>query len=82
MLTILDQLTEAAAKAISNIKFDKIIVWDNAQGAATAGFLQNLARSLPPMLQVLKEVGGVEVPEYLAKLAAETPSANGTPTPA
>ena len=44
-------------------------------------FLQNMARMMPPMMQVMKDIGGVEVPEYLAKLTADTPavSANGTP---
>ncbi len=29
MLEHLDNLAEASAKAISNIKFDKIVVWEN-----------------------------------------------------
>ena len=29
---------------------------------------------MPPMLQVMKDVGGVEVPEYLAKLQADAPA--------
>jgi flotillin len=28
---------------------------------------------MPPMLQVMKDVGGVEVPEFLAKLQADAP---------
>ena len=43
MLEHLDKLSENAAKAISNIKFDKIVVWDPGNGAngtsTTAGFL-------------------------------------------
>jgi flotillin len=81
MLEHMDKLTEASAKAISNIKFDKVIVWDNAQGASTTNFLQSLARSLPPMLQVLKDIGGVEVPEYLAKLSDEKPAAHSANGP-
>ncbi len=30
-----------------------------------------MARTLPPMLQVMKDIGGVEIPETLAKLAGE-----------
>ena len=33
-----------------------------------------MARTLPPMLQVMKDVGGVEIPEYLAKLTADADS--------
>jgi flotillin len=76
MLEHLDTLAQTAAQAISNIKFDKVIVWEN--GAAngngttnTAHFLQNLARTMPPMMNVLKDIGGVELPEYIAKLSPE-----------
>jgi len=79
MLEHMDKLAEASAKAISNIKFDKVVVWEgggsNANGTSnTTNFLQSLARSLPPMLQVMKDVGGIEIPEYLAKLTADAPA--------
>jgi flotillin len=73
MLEHLDTLAESSAKAISNIKFDKIIVWENGGGAngrsSTADFLHKMAGTLPPMLQVMRDIGGVEIPESLAKLA-------------
>jgi len=75
MLEHLDKLSETAAQAISNIKFDKIVVWDggangkNGQGqGATAGFLSSLAGSLPPMLHMMRDIGGVQMPEYFAKM--------------
>jgi len=76
MLEHMDHLAETAAKAIANIKFDKVIVWDGGQGSegggnATAGFLKNLAGALPPMMQIMKDVGGVEMPEYFGKLTEE-----------
>ncbi|MDZ4685114.1 MAG: SPFH domain-containing protein [Planctomycetaceae bacterium] len=80
MLEHIDQLTEASAKAISNIKFDKIVVWEggNQNGtSSTANFLQNMSRSLPPMMQVLKDVAGVELPETLVKLQEAEPKRNG-----
>ncbi|MDR1924222.1 MAG: hypothetical protein LBQ66_07605 [Planctomycetaceae bacterium] len=82
MLEHFDNLVEASAQAISKIKFDKIIVWDggtkdNGQ-SATAGFLQSMAKTLPPMLQVMKEVGGVEFPETLAKIAGLHEQKNNT----
>jgi flotillin len=87
MLEHLDSLAEASAKAISNVKFDKVVVWEGGGGngdqSKTAAFLRDLARIMPPMLQVMKDVGGVEVPEYLAKLTGETPaSVNGAPATA
>ncbi|MBN2309544.1 MAG: flotillin family protein [Candidatus Hydrogenedentes bacterium] len=74
MLEHLDNLAGSAAQAISNIKFDKVIVWENGLQdghSNTAGFLSSMARTLPPMLQVMRDIGGIEMPEYLAKLAGE-----------
>jgi len=75
MLEHLDNLAETAAQAISNIKFDKIVVWENgAQNGqtSTANFLQGMSRTLPPMMQVMKDIGGIEVPEYFAKLTPDS----------
>jgi flotillin len=86
MLEHLDTMTQTAARAISNIKFDKVIVWENGSNngstSNTANFLQSLARSMPPMMQVLKDIGGVEVPEYLGRLTPEPHVGNGAGTPA
>jgi flotillin len=74
MLEHLDTLAESSARAISNIKFDKIVVWENggANGrSSTADFLHKMAGSLPPMLQVMRDIGGVEIPESLARLVGE-----------
>jgi flotillin len=76
MLEHLDALAQTAATAISNIKFDKVIVWEgggaNGNGTSnTAHFLQNLARSMPPMMQIMKDIGGVELPEFIARLTPE-----------
>ncbi|MFO0790893.1 MAG: SPFH domain-containing protein [Pirellulales bacterium] len=83
MLEHLDKLAETSAKAISNIKFDKVIVWENggANGRSnTADFLHKMAGSLPPMLQVMKDIGGVEIPASLAKLAGEDGAATAAAT--
>ena len=80
MLEHLDTLAETAATAISNIKFDKVIVWENGGQngqTATGNFLQGLSRTMPPMLQVMKDIGGIEVPDYVARLAPEL--SNGEP---
>src|SRR5262249_54306342 len=89
MLEHLDTLAQASAQAISNIKFHKGGGWEgggsgNGPGNSTSHFLQNLARVLPPMMQVMKDVGGVEMPEYIARLTPEAPkpeaaTANGGP---
>lgn len=74
MLEHLDNLAEASAKAISNIKFDKVVVWENggANGrSSTADFLSGMAKTLPPMMQVMKDIGGVELPASLVKFTGE-----------
>jgi flotillin len=74
MLEHMDHLAETSAKAISNIKFDKVIVWENGgqNGRSnTAGFLHKMAGTLPPMLHVMRDIGGVEIPESLAKLVGD-----------
>ena len=70
MLEHLDHLSETAAKAISNVKFDKVVVWDSGAegGNASANFLKGLGNSLPPMLQIMKDIGGVEMPEYFGRI--------------
>jgi flotillin len=86
MLEHLQALAQTAATAISNIKFDKIIVWDGGNGGpngsgtgGAAGFMQSLARAIPPMMNIMQDVGGVKMPEYFGKVVGETPpaSANG-----
>ena len=68
MLEHVDTLAETSAKAISNIKFDKVVVWDGGSGDAPSGFLQNMAKTLPPMMHVLRDIAGVELPGYLGRL--------------
>jgi flotillin len=81
MVEHLDTLAETSAKAISNIKFDKVVVWDSGQGGkgGASGFLQSMAGTLPPMMNVLRDIAGVELPGYVAKLSdAERPAAEPT----
>lgn len=82
MLEHIDALSKTAAQAISNIKFDKIVVWDGAGGdgkSSTANFIRGLAGALPPSLQMMKDIGGIQMPEYFGKLLDEsgaTPAAD------
>jgi flotillin len=82
MLEHFDHLVEASAKAISNIKFDKVVVWEgnSANGtSSTANWLHNMARTLPPMMQVMKDIGGVEIPEVLASLDSRSTTGGKPP---
>lgn len=67
LLEHLDTIAETSATAMSNIKFDKVVVWDGSgstegsAGSAVPRFVKGLAGSLPPTLEVLKEIAGVDV---------------------
>jgi flotillin len=76
MLEHLDNLAQASAQAISNIKFDKVVVWENGGSNGTganntSNFLKGLAHTMPPMMQIMKDIGGIEIPEYIARFAEE-----------
>jgi flotillin len=79
MLEHIEALSKNAAEAISNIKFDKVVVWDGAQGPdgknATSRFLQSLGSSIPPVLQMMRDIGGVEMPEFFGRLLENPESA-------
>jgi flotillin len=80
MLEHLDNLADASARAISNIKFDKVVVWENggANGrGSTADFLSSMAKTMPPMMQVMRDIGGIELPDSLVKLGGD--AAHGSP---
>lgn len=84
MLEHIDELSKTAAAAIANIKFDKVVVWDSGtskDGAgATSNFIRGVAGSLPPMMHMMSEIGGVKMPEYFGKLTDDAkPSGDATP---
>jgi len=66
----LEELTKIQVEAISNLKIDKITVWDNGAGkdgkTTTANFLSGMMQSVPPM-QELFDMAGMKLPEYLGK---------------
>lgn len=92
LLEHFDTLIESSAKAISNIKFDKVVVWDGTgQGGqtATSNWLTGMAKTLPPMLEVMKEVAGVDILPSITGAeskepapAAEAPVPTEPPAPA
>lgn len=70
MVEKLEELVSQQVEAISNLKIDKITVWDsggNGDGSSTSNFISNLFKSLPP-LQDISDMAGFELPEYLGKV--------------
>jgi flotillin len=71
MIEKLSEIVQAQVAAISNMKIDKITVWDSGAGDggnATAKFISGFIKSLPP-LQEVAAMAGLELPEYLGKVA-------------
>lgn len=70
----LEDIVGKQVEAISNLKIDKITVWDSGGGlggnSSTANFLSSLITSLPP-LQELSNMAGIELPDYLGKVIEE-----------
>ena len=68
----LPQLIEEQVKAISNLKIDKVTVWDSGKSDGgkndTANFMSGLVGALPPLHDLTKNVG-IELPEFLGKLS-------------
>lgn len=74
MIEKLEELVARQVEAISNLKIDKITVWDsggNGDGSSTSNFISNLFKSLPP-LQDISDMAGVQLPEYLGKVKGQT----------
>jgi flotillin len=73
MIEKLGEIVQAQVEAISNLKIDKITVWDSGSkngGNMTADFISGFIKSLPP-LQEVAAMAGLELPEYLGSIAKE-----------
>lgn len=81
----LPKLVEEQVKAVSNLKIDKVTVWDSGKGSAdgktsTAGFLSGLAGSIPPIHELARNAG-VELPAYLGTASTESEAPAKAPAP-
>ena len=67
----IENLVKTQVEAISNIKIDKITVWDSlakdADGkTSTANFLSGMMKTIPPLNDMF-DMAGLDMPSYLAK---------------
>ena len=64
----IDEIVKLQVEAISNIKIDKVTVWDgmggDGQSPATANFVSGMLKAVPPLNEVFK-MAGMEIPQYL-----------------
>ncbi|MAS94499.1 MAG: flotillin [Verrucomicrobiales bacterium] len=82
LMLMIEQLPDLVAeqvKAISNLKIDKVTVWDgggnNGGNGSTADFVSNLVKSLPPLHELTGNVG-IQLPEFLGRLDGDRPSSS------
>ena len=70
----LPNLVHEQVNAISNLKIDKVTVWDSGKNAdgktGTADFLSGLISALPPLHELARNAG-LDLPAYLGKLQDE-----------
>jgi flotillin len=70
LLEKLEVIVEKQVEAISNLKIDKITVWDsgsNGEGSSTSNFLRSMVSSLPPLQEIARQAG-IELPGYLGSI--------------
>ncbi|HIL66072.1 MAG TPA: flotillin family protein [Candidatus Poseidoniales archaeon] len=74
MVEKIENIVSKQVEAISNLKIDKITVWDSAGGGngegSTANFVSSLIHALPPVHDVAK-MAGIDLPEYLGSMKDE-----------
>tara|TARA_B100000614_G_scaffold262909_1_gene300402 strand:+ start:6544 stop:8199 length:1656 start_codon:yes stop_codon:yes gene_type:complete len=67
----LPTLVDAQVQAISNLKIDKITVWEGGGGAngqtSTANFLRNIVQVLPPLTDLARQAG-IKLPDALGQI--------------
>ena len=79
----LEEIVKLQTEAISNIKIDKVTVWDSPNGRAdgkssTAGFLSGMMQSLPPIHDVAA-MAGIDLPKYLGEMKDKEQPAKEAP---
>jgi len=70
LLEKMETLVDKQVEAISNLKIDKITVWDSGNGSdggTTSNFIRNFISSMPPLQDLASQVG-IELPKFLGTL--------------
>jgi flotillin len=85
MVEKIEEIVKMQVEAIRNIKIDKVTVWDGGAsgengGGSTANFMKSLIHALPPLHEVSR-MAGIELPEYMGKVAETGEGASGAPKP-
>ena len=71
LLEKLETLVAKQTEAMSNLKIDKITVWDSGngeKGGSTSNFIRNFISTLPPIHELAKQAG-IDLPSYLGSMS-------------
>ena len=64
----MEDLIRIQVEAVTNVKIDKVTVWDSGEGkdgkSATAGYISGLMKSIPPLNEMF-QMAGMELPPFL-----------------
>jgi flotillin len=76
MIEHIPELADKAAQAISNIKFDKVVMWggngaNGNVGSGVGNFVTDLMSTLPPALHTMMNIGGVSIADGVFKIVDE-----------
>jgi flotillin len=84
MVEKIEEIAKIQVEAISNLKIDKITVWDSGGGeggSSTANFAASLIKSLPPLREVAA-LAGIELPDYLGTMSDQADGGKPSSRPA
>ncbi len=81
MLEKIEYLADKTAEAVSNIRFDKVVMWGGAQGnggsgAGVSSFVTDLMSTIPPALHTMMNIGGVKLNDGVLQMVDDD-AANG-----
>jgi flotillin len=66
LVDMVPSLVEKAAEAVKGVQVEKVIVWDAGNGGGAGGGVSrvtnDLVRSVPPAMDLIKHVAGIELP--------------------
>jgi flotillin len=63
---------------------DKVVLWGGANGSESgvSSFVKDLAGTVPPVLQMLRDIGGVRVNDRIVSLDSDDAAQVSAPVPA
>jgi flotillin len=85
MLEHMDHLANKAAEAIGSIKMDRVTLWGGSGGngggkSGVADIVRDLGSSVVPMMHLMRDIGGVQLPENVLRFVEEAQTAAAEPS--